>query len=171
MFKLKPTTKESAHEKLLDEILSVGIEVVREGVLERLDLLESKVLGLASERRRARDELVKNTPDCPKVGTVRAGERELQLVPWTTVAEGAGRSTYASVVRSFSRTSGLTYSAVPTNDRFGAGGMGLSRSVTAMRRLQSAADWTEMRCVELIGCSPSGNSFGSLRSTFPSTMG
>lgn len=61
------------YQKSLNEVLRVGVEPVRERVLERLNLLEGQVLRSASERWRASEELEEDAAECPKVGPGELG--------------------------------------------------------------------------------------------------
>lgn len=50
------------YEDLRDEVLGLFVKAVREGVVERLDLLPGKVLGEPVECKPAGDHLVEDAP-------------------------------------------------------------------------------------------------------------
>lgn len=64
------------HQQALDKVASLRVKAVRERVLERLDLLEGQVLGLAAKRRGAGDELVEDAAERPEVGPGGYGSEE-----------------------------------------------------------------------------------------------
>jgi len=89
--------------------------------------LESQVLRPSSERWNAGEELEEDTADRPHIRSVNE-ETRLSRASSKEEEGSANENTHDSVVGSFKRTSGLTYSAVPTKEGFDAAGAGSGES-------------------------------------------
>lgn len=64
--------KRATHEELFDEITREGVKAFGESVVESLNLLESEILGPASEGRRAREELIDDAANRPDVRATKS---------------------------------------------------------------------------------------------------
>lgn len=101
---------QTTHQDLLNQRLGVIVETFRKVHFLLEDLLEGEIVCSAAERRTPDEELVEDAAKRPNVGaTVGSG--------WSHSLNMA-MGTHAKPADSFRRTSGLTKSAEPTNDRF-----------------------------------------------------